>query len=89
MQVNISPESCSDPIPEEMYRAACVYTSEEAIMSFQIVGYPTMIKASWGGGGKRIQKVCDHSLGVTLLHSPGVTLLLKMVEALAMFFWYC
>ena len=78
MQVNISPESCSDSIPEEMYKAACVYTSEEAIMSFQIVGYPTMIKESWGGGGKGIRKVCDHS--------PGVTLLLKMAEALATFF---
>ena len=81
MQVKISPESCLDSIPEEMYKAACVYTSEEAIMSFQIVGYPTMIKASWGGGGKGIRKVCDHS--------PGVTLLLKMAEALAMFFQYC
>ena len=89
MQVKISPESCLDSIPEEMYKVACVYTSEEAIMSCQTIGYPAMIKASWGGGGKRIQKVCDHSLGVTLLHSPVVTLLLKMAEALAMFFWYC
>ena len=54
MQVNISPESYSDSIPEEMYKASCVYTSEEAIMSFQTVGYPAMIKASWGGGGKGI-----------------------------------
>ena len=89
MQVKISPESCSDSIPEEMYKAACVYTSEEAKMSCQTVGYPAMIKASWGGGGKGIRKVCDHSPGVTLLHSLGVTLLLKMAEALAMFFWYC
>ena len=74
MQVKISPESCSNSIPEEMHKATCVYTSEETIMSFQTVGYPTMIKASWGGGGKGIQKVCDHSPGVTLLHSPGVTL---------------
>ena len=89
MQVKISLESCSDSIPEEMYKAACVYTSEEAIMSYQTVGYPAMIKASWGGGGKGIRKVCDHSPGVTLLHSLGVTLLLKMAESLAMFFWYC
>ena len=54
MQVNISPASCSDSISEEMYKAACVYTSEEAIMSCQTVGYPAMIKASWGGGGKGI-----------------------------------
>ena len=79
MQVKISPKSCSDSIREEMYKAACVYTSEEALMSCQTVGYPAMIKASWGGGGKGIRKVCDHS--------PGVTLLLKMFEALAMFFF--
>ena len=58
-------------------------------MSCQTVGYPAMIKASWGGGGKGIRKVCDHSPSVTLLHSPGVTLLLNMAEALAMLFWYC
>lgn len=55
--VKIPPESCSDSIPEEMYKAACVYTTEEAIMSCQTVGYPAMIKASWGGGGKGIRKV--------------------------------
>lgn len=45
-------------IPDEIYREACVYTTEEAVASCQIVGYPAMIKASWGGGGKGIRKVC-------------------------------
>lgn len=45
-------------IPDEVYREACVYTTEEAIASCQVVGYPAMIKASWGGGGKGIRKVC-------------------------------
>ncbi|XP_031392733.1 acetyl-CoA carboxylase 1-like [Punica granatum] len=55
--VKISPDGCLVTIPEEIYREACVYTTEEAIVSCQVVGYPAMIKASWGGGGKGIRKV--------------------------------
>ncbi|KAG6776025.1 hypothetical protein POTOM_019528 [Populus tomentosa] len=55
--VKISSESCLVIIPDEIYREACVYTTEEAIASCQVVGYPAMIKASWGGGGKGIRKV--------------------------------
>lgn len=55
--VKIPPESCLVSIPEDIYTRACVYTTEEAIASCQVVGYPAMIKASWGGGGKGIRKV--------------------------------
>ncbi|KAF1893158.1 hypothetical protein Lal_00001593 [Lupinus albus] len=55
--VKIPPENCMVTIPDEIYREACVYTTEEAIASCQVVGYPAMIKASWGGGGKGIRKV--------------------------------
>ncbi|OIT39824.1 PREDICTED: acetyl-CoA carboxylase 1-like [Nicotiana attenuata] len=55
--VKIPPESCLVSIPDEIYSKACVYTTEEAIASCQDVGYPAMIKASWGGGGKGIRKV--------------------------------
>lgn len=55
--VKISSESCLESIPEDIYRQACVYTTEEAVASCQVVGYPAMIKASWGGGGKGIRKV--------------------------------
>ncbi len=30
---------------------------EEALASCEQIGYPVMIKASWGGGGKGIRKV--------------------------------
>lgn len=53
------PESCLVTIPDEIYREACVSATEEAVASCQVVGYPAMIKASWGGGGKGIRKVCD------------------------------
>ncbi|KAL2503796.1 Acetyl-CoA carboxylase 1 [Abeliophyllum distichum] len=56
-QVKTPSESCLVTIPEDTYREACVHTTEEAIASCQVVGYPAMIKASWGGGGKGIRKV--------------------------------
>ncbi|CAA6665069.1 unnamed protein product [Spirodela intermedia] len=61
--VQIPPDSCLDSIPEEIYRQACVYTTEEAVASCQVVGYPAMIKASWGGGGKGIRKVWTYVTG--------------------------
>lgn len=64
--MKIPPESCVT-IPDEIYREACVYTTEEAIASCQVVGYPAMIKASWGGGGKGIRKVCFLQMNVALL----------------------
>lgn len=51
------PEETCHSIPEEIYKKACVTTTEEAVASCQVVGYPAMIKASWGGGGKGIRKV--------------------------------
>jgi acetyl-CoA carboxylase / biotin carboxylase 1 len=58
-------ECCLDAIPEEMYRKACVTTMEEAVASCQMIGYPAMIKASWGGGGKGIRKV-HYSCALTI-----------------------
>ncbi|GBG75894.1 hypothetical protein CBR_g21136 [Chara braunii] len=50
-------DCCSDPIPRDVYRQACVQGPEEAVATCQVIGYPSMIKASWGGGGKGIRKV--------------------------------
>ena len=55
--MKIPSDSCLVTIPDDIYSQACVYTTEEAISSCQVVGYPAMIKASWGGGGKGIRKV--------------------------------
>lgn len=57
LQVKMPFKNCKEPIPDELYRQACVYTTEEALASCQKIGYPAMIKASWGGGGKGIRKV--------------------------------
>lgn len=55
--VKIPTDSCLVTIPDDIYSEACVSTTEEALASCQVVGYPAMIKASWGGGGKGIRKV--------------------------------
>ncbi|KZV44505.1 Acetyl-CoA carboxylase 1 isoform 1 [Dorcoceras hygrometricum] len=55
--VKLPPDSCLVSIPDTAYREACVHSTEEAISSCHVVGYPAMIKASWGGGGKGIRKV--------------------------------
>ncbi|KAK7068522.1 hypothetical protein SK128_027163 [Halocaridina rubra] len=43
-------------IPRELYKKGCVETYEEALMAAQKIGFPVMIKASEGGGGKGIRK---------------------------------
>lgn len=45
-------------IPQEVFEKACVRTAEEAATMAEQIGYPVMIKASEGGGGKGI-RVCN------------------------------
>ncbi|GAB6029960.1 hypothetical protein CHUAL_005655 [Chamberlinius hualienensis] len=44
-------------IPPELYRQGCIENIEEGLQAAQKIGYPVMIKASEGGGGKGIRKV--------------------------------
>lgn len=37
---------------------ACLSDVDAAVASCAAIGYPCMLKASWGGGGKGIRKVC-------------------------------
>jgi acetyl-CoA carboxylase/biotin carboxylase 1 len=46
-------------IPEKVFEAACIHDEQEAMESAKKIGYPIMIKASEGGGGKGIRKVHD------------------------------
>jgi acetyl-CoA carboxylase/biotin carboxylase 1 len=43
-------------IPFEQFDAACIHTEQEAVDAAERVGYPVMLKASEGGGGKGIRK---------------------------------
>ncbi|XP_062407728.1 acetyl-CoA carboxylase-like [Sardina pilchardus] len=44
-------------VPSDLYEQACVRDVEEGLEAAEQVGYPVMIKASEGGGGKGIRKV--------------------------------
>ncbi|GMH43409.1 hypothetical protein BSKO_11331 [Bryopsis sp. KO-2023] len=55
--VSISFEECGGVIPTPVYEKACVKTVDEALEACANIGYPVMLKASWGGGGKGIRKV--------------------------------
>jgi acetyl-CoA carboxylase / biotin carboxylase 1 len=42
-------------IPKEIFDSACVFNVEGAVLTAEKIGYPVMIKASEGGGGKGIR----------------------------------
>uniref|UniRef100_H2YM73 Uncharacterized protein n=1 Tax=Ciona savignyi TaxID=51511 RepID=H2YM73_CIOSA len=44
-------------VPDDIYQQGCVHGVENAMNTAQRIGYPVMIKASEGGGGKGIRKV--------------------------------
>ncbi|XP_076256364.1 acetyl-CoA carboxylase isoform X2 [Rhynchophorus ferrugineus] len=44
-------------ISSELFARGCVATAEEGLTAAQKIGFPVMIKASEGGGGKGIRKV--------------------------------
>jgi acetyl-CoA carboxylase/biotin carboxylase 1 len=50
----------SQGIPADVYEKANVKTAEDALAHSMRIGFPVMIKASEGGGGKGIRKVLDH-----------------------------
>ncbi len=59
INLSISQSATSHVIPDTVYREACVETAHQALDAANRIGYPVMIKASEGGGGKGIRKV-DH-----------------------------
>ena len=70
--IAVSYEECNGVIPEDIYKKACIERGEEAAAVCEQIGYPVMLKASWGGGGKGIRKVYD---------SKNVSQIFKQVQA--------
>lgn len=56
-EIAISYEDCGGVIPAAAYDRACIHSLDEALACCARIGYPIMLKASWGGGGKGIRKV--------------------------------
>jgi acetyl-CoA carboxylase/biotin carboxylase 1 len=71
-EISVSYEECNGVIPEDIYKKACINDPEEAAEVCERIGYPVMLKASWGGGGKGIRKVFD---------SKNVKQIFKQVQA--------
>lgn len=46
-------------VPDDAYAKACITKWEEGLQMAEQIGFPIMIKASEGGGGKGIRKVDD------------------------------
>lgn len=56
---DVNAEYCklTGSLPEESYRKASIHSVAEAVEAASSIGFPIMIKASEGGGGKGIRKV--------------------------------
>lgn len=55
--VNATYDKASGSIPEQAFEDACIANATEAKEAAQRIGFPVMIKASEGGGGKGIRRV--------------------------------
>ncbi len=52
-----APSTTPIVVPDDIYRQGCVTDVAEALAAAKAIGFPVMIKASEGGGGKGIRKV--------------------------------
>ncbi|PWA19506.1 hypothetical protein CCH79_00006981 [Gambusia affinis] len=48
---------CVVSVPLEVYKEGCVHDVDDGLVEAEKIGYPVVIKASEGGGGKGIRKV--------------------------------
>ncbi|KAI5477007.1 hypothetical protein MNV49_006965 [Pseudohyphozyma bogoriensis] len=74
-QTILSPEGFVT-VADDVYQEACVSNAEDGLAKAARIGYPVMIKASEGGGGKGIRMVKDEkdfmqSFGAVLGEVPG------------------
>ena len=67
-------------VPDDIYRLGTVIDAEEGMASAKRIGFPVMIKASEGGGGKGI-RMCRNEQDF-----PG---LFRQVQCMSLALWLC
>ncbi|OAP58236.1 hypothetical protein AYL99_07326 [Fonsecaea erecta] len=58
-------------VRDDVYEKGCVHSAEEGLEAARKIGFPVMVKASEGGGGKGIRKVDDESNFVELYNAAA------------------
>lgn len=58
-------------VDDSTYSKGCVYSPQEGLEKAKKIGFPVMIKASEGGGGKGIRKVEDEKDFISLYHQAS------------------
>jgi len=58
-------------VSDDVYDKGCVHSPEEGLEAARKIGFPVMVKASEGGGGKGIRKVDDESEFVSLYNAAA------------------
>jgi acetyl-CoA carboxylase/biotin carboxylase 1 len=58
-------------VKDEVYEKGCVHSPEEGLEAARKIGFPVMVKASEGGGGKGIRKVDDESQFMELYNAAA------------------
>ncbi|ETI27763.1 hypothetical protein G647_00212 [Cladophialophora carrionii CBS 160.54] len=58
-------------VRDDVYDKGCVHSPQEGLEAARKIGFPVMVKASEGGGGKGIRKVDDESQFVELYNAAA------------------
>ncbi|EMG48936.1 ACC1 Acetyl-CoA carboxylase [Candida maltosa Xu316] len=67
-EVQIDPETKLVSVSDEVYAKGCCTGPEDGLAKAKQIGFPVMIKASEGGGGKGIRKVDHEKDFISLYH---------------------
>lgn len=69
--VELDPKTNLVSVNDTIYAKGCVNSPQEGLEAARKIGFPVMIKASEGGGGKGIRKVEDEKDFVSLYHQAA------------------
>lgn len=70
-QVKLDPKSGLVSVDDEVYQKGCCASPEDGLRIAKQIGFPVMIKASEGGGGKGIRQVSKEEDFIPLYHQAA------------------